>query len=84
MPTLSWGQLLPQVEKINFIRVIFMSEGKMEREIDRQIRAILAVMWMLKQSIVVKRELSQLRWFGLLVRIPPVCLPGRCFRYTYP
>ena len=31
----------------------------MEQEIDRQIGALSAVMWMLKQSVVVKRELSQ-------------------------
>ena len=36
-----------------------MSEGKMDQENDRRIGAASAVMRMLRQSIVVKRELSQ-------------------------
>ncbi|KAI3375579.1 hypothetical protein L3Q82_003713 [Scortum barcoo] len=36
---LSWvgGEVLPQVEEFKYLGVLFTSEGKMEREIDRQI-----------------------------------------------
>ena len=53
------GESLPQVEEFKYLRVLLMSEGKMEQEIDRWIGAASAVMWTLSQSVVVKRELSQ-------------------------
>ena len=51
-------ELLPQVKELKYLGVLFTSEGEIEREIDRQIGAASAVMWMLRQSVVVKREPS--------------------------
>ena len=48
-------------EEINYLRVLFTSEGKMEWEIDRRIgavSAVSAVVRMLKRSVV-KRKQSQ-------------------------
>ena len=50
--------------------VMFTSEGKIEREIDRQIGAALAVMQMLKWSVVVKRE-PKGKSFNLQVNLCP-------------
>uniref|UniRef100_A0A8C6MJS2 Reverse transcriptase domain-containing protein n=1 Tax=Nothobranchius furzeri TaxID=105023 RepID=A0A8C6MJS2_NOTFU len=52
-------EVLPQVEEFKYLRVLFMSEGKLEREIDRRIGAASAVMRAFYRSVVVKRELSQ-------------------------
>ncbi|KAI3367665.1 hypothetical protein L3Q82_026507 [Scortum barcoo] len=38
------GEVLPQVEEFKYLRVLFTSEGKIEREIDRRIGAASAVM----------------------------------------
>ncbi|KAI3358338.1 hypothetical protein L3Q82_014781 [Scortum barcoo] len=38
------GEVLPQVEEFKYLGVLFTSEGKMEREIDRRIGAASAVM----------------------------------------
>ncbi len=48
------GELLPQVEEFKYLGVLFTSEGRMEREIDRR----LTVMWSMYRSVVVKKELS--------------------------
>ena len=53
------GELLPQVEELKYLGVLFTSVGKMEQDIDRRIGAALAVMQTLKRSVVVKRELGQ-------------------------
>ena len=53
------GELLPQLEKFKYLGVLFTSEGRLEREIDRQISAAATVMRSLYQSVVVKRELSR-------------------------
>jgi len=47
------------VEEFKYLGVLFTSEGRMEREIDRRICAVSAVMRALHQSVVVKKELSQ-------------------------
>ena len=52
------GELL-QLEEFKYLGVLFTSEGRMEREIDRRIGAVSAVMRLLKRSVVVKRELNQ-------------------------
>ena len=52
-------EILPQVEEFKYLGVLFMSEGRMEREIDRRIGAASAVMRTLHGSIMVKRELSR-------------------------
>ena len=49
---------LPEVE-FKYHRVLFMSGRKMGREIERRIREASAMMRKLKQSAVVKRDLSQ-------------------------
>ncbi|KAK3507428.1 hypothetical protein QTP70_020629 [Hemibagrus guttatus] len=50
------GELLPQVEEFKYLGVLFMSEGKMDREIDRRIGAA-AVMRSMYRSVVVKKDL---------------------------
>uniref|UniRef100_A0A8C6P7M2 Reverse transcriptase domain-containing protein n=1 Tax=Nothobranchius furzeri TaxID=105023 RepID=A0A8C6P7M2_NOTFU len=52
-------EVLPQVEEFKYLGVLFMSEGKLEREIDRRIGAASAVMRALYRSVMVKRELSE-------------------------
>ena len=47
------------MEEFKYLGVLFTSEGRMEREIDRRIGAASAVMRTLHRSVVVKRELSQ-------------------------
>ncbi|KAK3509855.1 hypothetical protein QTP70_015865, partial [Hemibagrus guttatus] len=51
-------KLLPQVEEFKYLRVLFTSEGRMDREIDRRIGAAAAVMRSMYRSVVVKKELS--------------------------
>ncbi|KAK3517255.1 hypothetical protein QTP70_001470 [Hemibagrus guttatus] len=53
------GEVLPQVEEFKYLGVLFMSEGRMDREIDRRIGAAAIVMRSMYQSVVVKKELSQ-------------------------
>ena len=53
------SEVLPQVEEFVYLRVSFMSEGRMEQEIDRRLSSAPAVMGILYWSVVVKRELSQ-------------------------
>ncbi|KAK0135268.1 TATA box-binding protein-associated factor RNA polymerase I subunit A [Merluccius polli] len=53
------AEILPQVEEFKYLGVLFTSEGRMEREIGRQIGAASAVMRTLHGSVVVKRELSR-------------------------
>ena len=55
-------EILPQVEEFKFLGVLFTSEGRMEREIDRRIGAASAVMRTLHRSVVVKRCTSR-SWF---------------------
>ncbi len=52
-------ELLLQVEEFRYFGVLFMSEGKMKREMDRWIGAASAVMRTMNLSVVVKRELSK-------------------------
>ncbi|KAK0154053.1 Craniofacial development protein 2 [Merluccius polli] len=52
-------EILPLVEEFKYLGVLFTSEGRMEREIDRRIGAASAVMRTLHGSVVVKRELSR-------------------------
>ncbi|KAK3521336.1 hypothetical protein QTP70_003461 [Hemibagrus guttatus] len=53
------GEILPQVEEFKYLGVLFTSEGRMDREIDRRIGAAAAVMRSMYQSVVVKKELSR-------------------------
>ncbi|KAK3545559.1 hypothetical protein QTP70_008111 [Hemibagrus guttatus] len=53
------GEVLPQVEEFKYLGVLFTSEGRMDREIDRRIGAVAAVMRSMYRSVVVKKELSQ-------------------------
>ena len=53
------GEVLPQVEEFKYLGILFTSEGRMEREIDRRIGAAAAVLRSLNRSVVVKRELSR-------------------------
>ncbi|KAI3353571.1 hypothetical protein L3Q82_020093, partial [Scortum barcoo] len=58
-PLLVGGEVLPQVEEFKYLGVLFTSEGKMEREIDRRIGAASAVMRSVYRTVVVKKELSR-------------------------
>ncbi|KAK3574287.1 hypothetical protein QTP86_004367 [Hemibagrus guttatus] len=53
------GEVLPQVEEFKYLGVLFTSEGRMDREIDRRIGAAAAAMRSMYQSVVVKKELSR-------------------------
>ncbi|KAI3360757.1 hypothetical protein L3Q82_012993 [Scortum barcoo] len=53
------GEVLPQVEEFKYLGVLFTSEGKMEREIDRWIGAASAVMRSVYRTVMVKKELSR-------------------------
>ncbi|KAK3522459.1 hypothetical protein QTP86_011803 [Hemibagrus guttatus] len=53
------GEVLPQVEEFKYLGVLFTSEGRMDREIDRQIGAAAAVKRSMYRSVVVKKELSR-------------------------
>ncbi|KAK3534027.1 hypothetical protein QTP86_000639 [Hemibagrus guttatus] len=53
------GEVLPQVEEFKYLGVLFTSKGRMDREIDRQIGAVAAVMRSMYRSVVVKKELSR-------------------------
>ncbi|KAK3568142.1 hypothetical protein QTP86_031382, partial [Hemibagrus guttatus] len=53
------GEVLPQVEEFKYLGVLFTSEGRMDREIDRRIGAAAALMCSMYWSVVVKKELSQ-------------------------
>ncbi|KAK3525741.1 hypothetical protein QTP70_007388 [Hemibagrus guttatus] len=53
------GEVLPQVEEFKYLGVLFTSEGRMDREIDRRIGAAAAVMQSMYWSVVVKKELSR-------------------------
>lgn len=53
------GELLPQVEEFKYLGVLFVSEGRTEREFGRQIGAASAVIYRsIYRSVVVKKELS--------------------------
>ncbi|KAK3532866.1 hypothetical protein QTP70_001138 [Hemibagrus guttatus] len=47
------------VEEFKYLGVLFTSEGRMDREIDRRIGAVAAVMRSMYRSVVVKKELSR-------------------------
>ncbi|KAK3566125.1 hypothetical protein QTP86_026019 [Hemibagrus guttatus] len=47
------GEFLPQVEEFKYLGVLFMSEGRMDREIDRWIGAAAAVVRSMYRSVVV-------------------------------
>ena len=52
------------MEEFKNLGVLFISEGKMEKEIDRRIGATPAVMQTLMRSVMVKQELSQKATFS--------------------
>ena len=47
------------MEEFKYLGVLFTSEGRMEREIDRRIGAAFAVMRSMYRSVMVKKELSR-------------------------
>ena len=55
-------EILPQVEELKYLGVLFTSEGRMERKIDSWISAASAVM---RTPVVVKRELSRKAKFSI-------------------
>ncbi|KAK3559006.1 hypothetical protein QTP86_000109 [Hemibagrus guttatus] len=59
------GEVLPQVEEFKYLGVLFTSEGRMDREIDRRIGAAATVMRSMYRSVVVKKELSRKAKFSI-------------------
>ncbi|CAM4664394.1 unnamed protein product [Leuciscus chuanchicus] len=53
------GEFLPQVEEFKYLGVLFTSEGRMEREIDRQIGAASAVMRSMYRRKTVRTHIDQ-------------------------
>ncbi|KAK0137077.1 hypothetical protein N1851_026739 [Merluccius polli] len=53
------SEFLPQVKEFKYLWILFTSEGKMEREMDRRIGAASAVMRAMYRTVVMKRELSR-------------------------
>ena len=53
------SEVLSQADELKYLRVLFTSDGRIERDIDSWIRAMSAVVQTLYWSVVVKRELSQ-------------------------
>lgn len=53
-----WDELLSQVEKLKYLGVLLMSEGRVSHENDKLVGVVLSVMWTLYQSVMGKRELS--------------------------
>ncbi|TWW62415.1 hypothetical protein D4764_04G0010620 [Takifugu flavidus] len=51
-------EVLPRVEEFKYLRILFMSESRMERKMDRWIGAASAVMRVLNRTVMVKKELS--------------------------
>ncbi|KAI3354358.1 hypothetical protein L3Q82_018881, partial [Scortum barcoo] len=78
------GEVLPQVEEFKYLGVLFTSEGKMEREIDRRIGAASAVMRSVYRTVVVKKELSRKAklsiYRSIYVPTPHLWVAGRSLR----
>jgi len=53
------AECLPQAKEFKYLGVLFTSEGKMEKEINRRTGAAAAVEQALHRTVLVKRELSQ-------------------------
>ncbi|KAK3553016.1 hypothetical protein QTP86_031158, partial [Hemibagrus guttatus] len=66
------GELLPQVEEFKYLGVLFTSEGRMDRDIDRRVDAAAAVMRSMYRSVVVKKELS---WKAKLSNYQSIYVP---------
>lgn len=47
---------LPQVKEFQYLWILFMSDGKMECEVDKQVGAASAVTQMWYQTVVVKKD----------------------------
>lgn len=60
-------KLLPRVEKFKYFTVLFMNEGRDEREIDRRIGVLDTVMRIL--FVVVKRDFSVKLWGTLVWKV---------------
>ena len=66
------GESLPQLEEFRYLGVLFMSKGKLEREIDRQIGSVSAVMETRTQSMVgEERAEPESKPFHLQVNLHP-------------
>ncbi|KAK3518470.1 hypothetical protein QTP70_000905 [Hemibagrus guttatus] len=61
-----------KVEEFKYLGVLFTSEGRMDREIDRRIGAAAAVMRSMYRSVVVKKELS---WKAKLLIYQSIYVP---------
>lgn len=59
-------QSLPHVKEFKYLRVLFMSEGKMS---DRPVGVASAVLWLLYQTVMVKRKLSLRVYWSVYVPV---------------
>lgn len=53
------------MKEFTYLGVLFMSEDKMEIELDRRISAASVIMWVLYRTVGVKKELNQKAKLGL-------------------
>lgn len=51
-----WGEALSQVEELKYLRVLYISQWRVEHEVDRWNGAVSAVMLTLYGSVVVKSK----------------------------
>jgi len=60
---------LKQVEKIKYLGVVFMSDGRQDEELDTRMGKASAVMRDLQYSVVMKLELSKKAKFSVFKRV---------------
>lgn len=51
-----WNELLPQVEEVKYLVVLFTSEGRMEQDIAYTAPIHLSVMWVMYKYVMVKKD----------------------------
>ncbi|TWW63647.1 hypothetical protein D4764_03G0006550 [Takifugu flavidus] len=86
-------EVLPQVEEFKYLGILFTSEGRMEREIDRRIGAAVAGLSLRDrvrssdireglgvEPLLLHIERSQLGWLGHVAKMPSGRLPLEVFR----
>ena len=69
------GQSVTRVNEFKYLGVLFPSEGKMKREIDRRNGAASATTRKLKRAVVIKRKLGMKAKFSIYQGIYILTLP---------
>ncbi|KAK3533035.1 hypothetical protein QTP70_006219 [Hemibagrus guttatus] len=70
------GEFLPQVKEFKYLGVLFTSEGRMDREIDRQTALLLPLHRSMYRSVVVKKDFSQFTSQSTFLLSPMVVSSG--------